>query len=342
MAPSSRTLLPSRTATIVAATVARACLVSLDASRSPIDQLTDALASRNALVVFDNCEHLLDAAADVADRVLASCPDVVLLATSREPLDLPGEHLYVVPPLDTGRGSEAAELFVERAAAAAAAASTPPTPTVAELCSRLDGLPLAIELAAARARTSTPAETIERLDHHLDVLSGTRRRGPDRHHTLRATIAWSYQLLDAPGRELFDRLSVFAGSFDLAAAASVAGADLAGVADRLHDLVSKSMVDLRSGRYGGRRYRLLISLRAFADEQLRLGSGYADAVRAHTRPLPRPARGHSAWRNVARDLTVELEPDLDDLLIAIDRAASSDEPELRIGRGPRDETPRSS
>ena len=102
----------------VAATVARACLVSLDASRSPIDQLTDALASRNALVVFDNCEHLLDAAAAVADRVLASCPDVVLLATSREPLDLPGEHLYIVPPLDTGRGSEAAELFVERAAAA--------------------------------------------------------------------------------------------------------------------------------------------------------------------------------------------------------------------------------
>ena len=141
---------------------------------------------------------MLDAVAEVADRVLASCPEVVLLATSREPLELAGEHLYVVSPLDTGRGSEAAELFVERATAAGGDALDAADPTVAELCSRLDGLPLAIELAAARARTSTPAETIERLSRHLDVLSGTRRRGPDRHHTLRATIAWSYDLLEAP------------------------------------------------------------------------------------------------------------------------------------------------
>ena len=236
----------------LAATVARACLISLDASRPTVDQLTDALASRNALVVLDNCEHVLDAVAEVADRVLASCPEVVLLATSREPLELAGEHLYVVSPLDTGRGSEAAELFVERATAAGGDALDAADPTVAELCSRLDGLPLAIELAAARARTSTPAETIERLSRHLDVLSGTRRRGPDRHHTLRATIAWSYDLLEAPERAFFDRLSVFAGSFDVTAAASVAGADVdaADAADRLHDLVSKSMVDLQSGRDG--------------------------------------------------------------------------------------------
>ena len=235
----------------LAATVARACLVALDASRAPLDQLTDALRARDVLLVLDNCEHVLDAAAELVDRVLALCPDVVILATSREPLELAGEHIHVVAPLDTRAGSDAAALYVQRAAAAGGELLEGGDADVAALCTRLDGIPLAIELAAARARTSSPAQTLARLDGHLDVLSGTRRRVPDRHQTLRAAIRWSYELLSDREQALFDRLAVFAGSFDLSAAVSVAGTDDHDVADLLHDLVSKSMVEIRSGRDGG-------------------------------------------------------------------------------------------
>jgi predicted ATPase/class 3 adenylate cyclase len=315
---------------LLPATVARACLVALDASRAPLDQLTDALKTRDVLLVLDNCEHVLDAAAELTDRVLAACSGVVVLATSREPLELAGEHIHVVAPLPTAAGSDAASLFVQRAAAAGGDVLDARDAGVAELCTRLDGIPLAIELAAARARTSSPAQTLARLDGHLDVLSGTRRRVPDRHQTLRAAISWSYQLLTDRERALFDRLAVFAGSFDLDAAASVAGTDDHDVADLLHDLVSKSMVEIHSGREGGRRYRLLNSLRAYAEAQLRTQPAFADATRAHTWHYLDALASVPTSRNIARSLWAELEADLDDILVAIDRAVATDDRKLHV------------
>ncbi len=314
----------------LAATVARACLVALDASRAPLDQLSDALQTRNVLLVLDNCEHVLDAAAELSDRVLAACPGVVVLATSREPLEIAGEHIRVVAPLGTGAGSDAATLFVQRAAAAGGELLDAQDADVAALCARLDGIPLAIELAAARARTSSPAQTLARLDGHLDVLSGTRRRVPDRHQTLRAAITWSYELLTERERALFDRLAVFGGSFDLAAAVSVAGTDDHDVSDLLHDLVSKSMVEIRSARDGDRRYRLLNSLRAYAGEQLQTQPAYADAIRAHTWHYLDTLATVPTSRNIARALWAELEADLDDILLAIDRAERSDDRKLHV------------
>ncbi len=314
----------------LAATVARGCLIALDASRAPLDQLTDALHARDALLVLDNCEHVLDAAAELVDRVLAACPDTVILATSRGPLELAGEHIHVVAPLDTGVGSDAAALYVQRAAAAGGEPLEIGDADVAALCTRLDGIPLAIELAAARARTSSPAQTLARLDGHLDVLSGTRRRVPDRHQTLRAAISWSYDLLTDRERDLFDRLAVFAGSFDLAAAVSIAGTDDHEVADLLHDLVSKSMVEVRTSRDDGRRYRLLNSLRAFAGEQLQAQPAYADAMRAHTWHYLDVLAAVPTSRNIARALWADLEADLDDILVAIDRAERSDDRKLHV------------
>ena len=159
----------------LAAAIARACLVPVDASRAPIDELTDALGTKRVLLVLDNCEHVLDAVAEVADHVLSGCADVRVLATSREPLGITGEHVHVLAPLDTNEGSEAAQLFVERAAAAGGAAVDADDPDVQHLCELLEGVPLAIEIAAARARTASPRETIERLDRQLDLLAGARR-----------------------------------------------------------------------------------------------------------------------------------------------------------------------
>jgi predicted ATPase/class 3 adenylate cyclase len=313
----------------VAVAVARACLVSLDASRPPVDQLTDSLASRSVLLVLDNCEHVLDAVAGVADRLLAACPKVSLIATSREPLQLPGEHLHVIAPLDTEPGGDAANLFVQRAAAAGGDMLDVTDASVSQLCSRLDGIPLAIELAAARARTSSPDETIARLDRQLDLLAPGRRRVPERHQTLRAAISWSYELLESTERALFDRLSVFTGSFDVAAAAAVGGVPIGIADDFLHGLVSKSMVEIGTAR-GAHRYRLLYSLRAYADERLQASREFDAAIAAHTAYYLERLSGIPAWRNVARALWTELEPDLDNLLSAVDRAATAPDAALRL------------
>jgi len=233
-----------------------------------------ALQSRPALLVLDNCEHVIDGAAALAHAIAQGCPMVRVLATSREGLGIDDEQLIPVAPLDPA--GPAAELFNERARAVCvtfdAAASRV---DVEEICRRLDGIPLAIELAAARSRSLAPPDLVARLGDRLHLLTGGRRTDAERHRTLRATIGWSYDLLTRPQQLLLRRLSIFAGPFDVAAAGSVAAdgptgtvdVGLAAVDDLLGELVERSMLLVESGR-SGRRFRLLETVREFAAEQL--------------------------------------------------------------------------
>ena len=208
-------------------------------------------------MVFDNCEHLLDAAVELIDQLMTKCPTVAALATSREPLGVGPEHVWRVRSLDPE--SEGVELFVERATAADGSFTMEDRAVVVELCRHLDGIPLAIELAAARVRSMSPAEVLGRLGDRFKLLRGGARGGLDRHRTLAATLDWSYSLLGEQEATVLDRLAVFAGSFDLAAAEQVCSddiADEADVADLVASLVDKSMVAAER-LPAGTRYRLL-------------------------------------------------------------------------------------
>jgi predicted ATPase/class 3 adenylate cyclase len=251
------------------------------------DSVAAALEGRVRFLVFDNCEHVRDAAADLIEAILAQSATVSILATSREGLGVADEQLWVVPSLGLGAGidSAAVDLFVERARSVASGfsmATTGEAEAVLEICRRLDGIPLAIELAASRLLSMTVAELRDRLDDRFRLLVGSRR-GLERHQTLRHAVAWSYDHLDDAEKSLLARCSVFAGGFDLPAACAVAdcGDDLATL-DLLDALVRKSLVvaDRASERT---RFSMLETIRQFAEEQL-VASGAAPEVRtAHAR-----------------------------------------------------------
>ncbi len=301
--------------------MAAACLVELDASQPPLDQLVAALSGRECLIVFDNCEHVLDASAEIVDQLLTRCAGVSVVATSREVLGLSGEQVHIVGSLDLGAGSEAGALFVERAAAVGGGIFEADDPRVALLCTRLDGIPLAIELAAARTRTLQLEEIIERLELGLDLLAAKRRGSPDRHQTLRATIEWSYRLLDADERALFDLLGVFSGSFDLDAVRSISGRS--DVIDVVEGLVLKSMVVTEPEEGKTSRYRLLDSLRAFAMVQLGTRPDENErALHAHAHHYLARVAALPPSRSMARELRSEFEPDLGNILVASDRAVA--------------------
>ena len=243
--------------------------VKASPGRSLTQSVIAALRSRSALLVLDNCEHVIDGAAELVQTIAERCPNVRVVATSREALGVSGEQLIAIGPLDAA--GPAVELFNERAQAISPTFDTAASRSdVEEICRRLDGVPLAIELAAARTGTLAPADLVDRLGHRLHLLTGGRRTRPERHRTLRATIQWSYDLLAPTQQTLFQRLSVFAGPFDLDAAGSVAaGEDLArgDIDDLLQDLVEKSMLTVVSGPFG-RLFRMLETMREFAAEQL--------------------------------------------------------------------------
>ena len=252
--------------------VALAVLDALDGrrrdGRSAADAVVAHLRDREALVVLDNCEHVIDGAADLALLVSSSCPNVRVLVTSREGLAVADERLIAVGPLDPA--GAARDLFVARAIAADPSFDPGDGGQVEEVCRRLDGVPLAIEIAAARLRTLTIDDLIARLDDRLRVLTSGRRRSVERHRTLRATIQWSYDLLTDAERVVLRRLSVFAGGFDLDAAEQVVGdarVPVSDVAAVLGDLADRSMVTVESGAFG-RRYRLMETVRQFAAELL--------------------------------------------------------------------------
>jgi predicted ATPase len=255
------------------------------------ESVAAALEGRLRLLVFDNCEHVLDAAADLIEAILAHSATVKILATSREGLGAADEQLWPVPSLDIDAGidSAAVNLFVERARSVAPrflVAAPDEAVTVLEICRRLDGIPLAIELAASRMASMTAGEVRDRLDHRFRLLVGSRR-GLGRHQTLRHAVAWSYDHLDDAEKTLLERCSVFAGGFDLQSACAVVGSldpndpdnpDDYAMLDLLDSLVRKSL--LVADRSAERtRFWMLETIRQFAEEQL-AARGVAEEIRA--------------------------------------------------------------
>jgi predicted ATPase len=264
-----------------------------------VDAIAADLAPRELLLVLDNCEHVIGASAAIADALLRSAPRLTILATSREPLRVPGEVVFRVPSLaipdpDAAEapaallGYEAVRLFVERARAVAPGFQLDESngAAVARICHRLDGLPLALELAAARTDALAADALAERLDDRFRLLRAGSRTAPTRQQTLEAALHWSYELLAAVERVLLRRLAVFSGGFTLEAAEEVCagdGVEPTEVADLLARLVEKSLVTTEE-RQGARRYRLLETIRAYADARL-AEVGEREAVAAR----------HAAW-----------------------------------------------
>ncbi|HET9252997.1 MAG TPA: NB-ARC domain-containing protein, partial [Candidatus Eisenbacteria bacterium] len=246
-----------------------------------VHSLVDALRHRNVLLVLDNCEHVLDAAAELVTLITRRCADVRILATSREALGISGERVSRLLSLTDHEG---AQLFRDRALAVGAFGNLD-METLARLSHRLDGMPLAIELAAARCGTMLPEEIERRLDHRFQLLRGTRRGRIERHQTLHQTVAWSYELLEPQEQRVFDRLSVFAGGFTLDAAQVIAGGedlDVLEVEEAIAALVARSMT-LAVNTEDGTRYRLLETLREFGEERLLASGGAPDVRQRHVR-----------------------------------------------------------
>ena len=267
--------------------VATALGITPKAGRERTEDIVESVSGQRSLIVLDNCEHVLRAAADVAGALVTRAHNVQVVATSRENLRLGAEHVWPVPPLDVEAGSTspAVELFVERAR------SVSPTfdlddpadaEAVTEICRHLDGLALAIELAAARMISMSPTDVRDRLSDRFRLFSGSGD-GPEHQQTLRKTVAWSYDLLDDDERALLDRCSVFADGFDLESAAATGGGaevDEYAVLDLLESLVRKSLITTE--RSGGKvRFGLLETIRQFGEERLRAAGCLDELHRLH-------------------------------------------------------------
>jgi predicted ATPase/class 3 adenylate cyclase len=318
---------------LVGEAVAAAFGLPVHGERPAADAIATFLRSRRVLLILDNCEHVIAAVARLADALLKTCPGMSLLATSREALSVAGEHAYPVPLLDvpprsTGltapqaMGHSAVQLFIERAASALGRFSlTDETaPTIAEICRRLDGIPLAIELAAPRLKVLTPEALLARLDDQLRLLTAGSRTAVPRQQTLRAAIEWSYALLSEAEQAMLRRLGVFAGSFTLEAVAAVAAGapvEASDVFDVFAGLVNKSLVVSLPG-VGENRYRLLESTRAFALEKLTAGSYVALVRRLCEHMTIVFARADRSWPTTpTADWLAVYEPELDNLRAAL-------------------------
>jgi predicted ATPase/DNA-binding SARP family transcriptional activator len=265
---------------LVGDAAATACGLVVPARRTAAEALADQLADREVLLVLDTCEHVIDACAALAELLLERCPRLRILATSRERLRCSGERTWPVPGLTL---EESAELFVSRARDADPAFSAAERADIERLCARLEGMPLALEMAAARVTAFSPAQIEARLDQSLDILSGGRRTALSRQQTLRATISWSHELLDGEERVLFRRLAVFAGSFSLDAATEVCAGGAVQQRDvvaLLLRIVEKSLAVVEDVQRA--RYRLLDTVRQFAAERLS-DAGEREAVEGRLR-----------------------------------------------------------
>jgi predicted ATPase/DNA-binding CsgD family transcriptional regulator len=269
---------------LVAQTIAKVFALPEVPDLAPIEQLGAFLRAKHLLLVLDNCEHLIEQCARITAFLLAHCPRLVVLVTSREPLAIGGETLLRVPPLHLPDRTQPVELpsllsydavrlFVERAHAVEPSfqLTTSNAAAAVEICRWLDGLPLALELAAARVKVLGVVQIAERLDHALQLLTRGNTVAPPRHHTLRAMLDWSHDLLSVQAQTVLRRLSVFAGGFTLEAAEEICAGDgiaQADVLDLLSDLVDKSLVDVERRHVGTLRYRLLETIRQYSHEQL--------------------------------------------------------------------------
>ena len=281
---------------LVGATVATALEVRQAAGMSIADALAERLSRQQLLLVLDNCEHVLDAAAELCEALLVSADDITILATSREPLGLPEEARYRLPPLtvpgtDTPDGAEAVTLFIERARQLDPDFSVEGDESLllARLVQQLDGLPLAIELAAARVEALGLAQLAGRLDERSRLLVSASRAATARQRSLEATVEWSYQLLREPEQRVFRRLAVFPGPFTLHAAEAVAGTEAGQTVVRLVDC--SLLVPPATGPDGRSRYLMLNTLRGFGLHQLREGRrGARSGCRSG---CPRPGCGRA-------------------------------------------------
>ena len=288
-------LAPLSDSELVVQTVARTLGMKLALNPQALSFLEDYLKPRYLLLILDNCEHLIETCARLADTLLHACPNLNILASSRESLGIDGEASFLVPPLVFPKADEPLEnlaqyeainLFAERAGAASPGfqITTENAPAIVRVCQRLDGIPLALELAAARVRLLQVEEIVQRLDDRFRLLTGGSRAALPRYQTLRASIDWSYDLLTLEERSLLQRLSVFAGSWSLEAAESVGcGDDIEAYAvlDLLGQLVNKSLVTTIAETSPGSRYRMLETIRQYAHEKLVEAGGAAQARDRH-------------------------------------------------------------
>lgn len=282
--------------TLVCDTIASALRVKQKPGSDLLATIIEALAERRVLLILDNCEHLIDRVVETADQLMRRCPDLQLLATSREALGIAGESLMAVPsmamPLTSPAGDDlealaecdAVRLFIDRARAVLPtfALTHSNAEAVAQICRRLDGIPLAVELAAARVRSLPPQQIAARLDDRFRLLTGGSRTALPRHRTLRAAMDWSFDLLSETERTLLSRLSVFAGSFSLDAAEAICGGgpvESSDVLDLLGHLVDRSLL-MPEENSAEARYRMLETIRDYAQERL---AGSEEAGEMHGR-----------------------------------------------------------
>ena len=271
---------PVQDATAVPDVIAATLGVQQRLGSTVTDRLVEYLRTKNLLLVLDNCEHVLDAAADLADALVRECPDLRVLATSREPLGIDGERVLPVQPLPvpppsmprdlpTVAAVPSVALFCQRAQSASAAFTLTGdnVAAVAEICRRLDGLPLALELAATRVRSLSPQEIADRLERRLQFLRSARRVRDERHRTLASVVDWSYRLLTALERRVFERCSVFMGTFSLDAAVSVTEHGEPEVTDAVAGLVDKSMLVAHPATTPT-RFAMLETMRAYGRERI--------------------------------------------------------------------------
>ena len=306
----------------MAAETARVLDVRSPRGKTPIEALRKYLANRDVLLVLDNCEQLVAGCAELVTALLTSCRDVLILATSREHLGITGETVWRLDPL---AAPDAFRLFVERARQREPRfmPSEATETVIADLCARLDRLPLAIELATARVNVMSPAELLAGLETRLDELGGADRLAPAHHRTLRTTLEWSYQLLDPAEQQAFRSLAVFVGGFDAEAPRAVAP----GLSSELFvRLVDKSLVAVVESPTGRTRFRLLETMREYANELL-VAAGELDAARErHLRHFSARAGSFEVrWPSSRAPLFVEeLADDYENLRAALEWAAVTD------------------
>ncbi len=287
----------------------------------PRGRLLDAVSARSMLLILDNCEHLIDAVASVVADLIGAAPRLTVLTTSRSPLTLTAEAVYPLPPLTIDpAGSPATELFAARARAVRPTVRLDPE-IVAQLCRTLDGLPLAIELAAARVRVMSVEEINERLTDRFALLRHGDRSSPERHRTLHAVIDWSWNLLDTEQRATLRRLCRFPAGFTLSAAEAVAGgADVTDVAAAVDGLINQSLLTVLDDETLGTRYRMLETVREFGAEQLTATAGEAESVDTRMRRWAKDYADDAASRYVTGDqlhLALSVAAELDNLLAAL-------------------------
>ncbi len=305
-------------ASLVAATIVRSLSLPQSANRSALDTVLGYLKRKRMLMLLDNCEHVIDEVRTIAAALLRECPGVRILATSREALHVRGEALYRMPSLPL---ASAMTLFANRASAAESRfAITDETAHVEEICRRLDGIPLAIELAAARVNVLSPCQLAQALDERFRTLTEGDRTALPRHQTMRALIDWSYDLLSARERALFRMLSVFAGSFSVQSARGVCGGDADEIAtlDQISSLVDKSLVQAEPSEIG-MRYRLLESMRQYAREKLNEADEDVEAARRHANAfLALAERLDESWETIPdRAWLAQAEPELENFRAAL-------------------------